>query len=157
MTSNFVQIRGKIIKKEVRKVRSGKKLVEMTLAASNGGKDAGAQYWDLTKWAPDETFLKGLDRIMEKKTRVVVLGELRKSTWETESGQKRSRGYILVDEVVPILSQPRKRNDDDDSDEQPRRKPKKKKRVKPEPEPEIDVDELEDDEDEEDDDEDVPF
>jgi single-stranded DNA-binding protein len=158
MTSNFVQIRGRIIKHEVRKTKSGTKLVEMTLVASNGGKDAGPQYWDLTKWAPDSLFLKGLERIEEKKVRAVVIGELRKSSWETNEGQKRSRAYILVDEVLPALSQPKERKrDDDEEDDRPRRSASTKKRKpRPEPEPEVDVDDLED-EDDDDDDDDAPF
>ena len=40
---------------------------------------------------------------LTKGTRVVVAGELRQSSWQTQEGDKRSKVEIIADEVAPSL------------------------------------------------------
>jgi single-strand DNA-binding protein len=40
---------------------------------------------------------------LHKGTRVIIVGRLQQSTWETQEGQKRSKVQILADEIGPSI------------------------------------------------------
>jgi single-strand DNA-binding protein len=78
---------------------NGKKLAKFTLAVSRGGQkgeDGILPAWvDVEAW---ESVGEFVEKYFSKGSQMLVSGDLRQSTWETE-GQKRSKLYIRANKI----------------------------------------------------------
>src|ERR671933_558709 len=93
---------------ELRYTPNGAALVKFGVAvsrrvrddASGQWKDAETSFFDVTAW---RTLAENVAESLVQGNRVVVVGRLRTSTWETAEGDKRSRVEIEAEEVAPSL------------------------------------------------------
>lgn len=62
--------------------------------------DGDPQFYNVTAW---RSLAENVAESLEKGQRVVVVGKLEYSTWETKEGDKRSKVQVVADEVGPSL------------------------------------------------------
>lgn len=92
---------------ELRYTPNGAALVKLGVAVSRRFKDESGQwkdadtsFFDVTAW---RSLAENAAESLTQGTRVVVVGRLRTSSWETAEGDKRSRIEIEADEIAPSL------------------------------------------------------
>lgn len=105
---NFTAIVGNATKDpELRFTPSGAAVATFGVAVNRRWKAKGSDEWseevsffNVTCWG---TLGENVAESVQKGTRVMVEGRLEQRTWETESGDKRSKVEIVADEVGPSL------------------------------------------------------
>lgn len=91
---------------EIRFTPSGATLVKFSIARNtrvkNGDKweDGPAQFYDVVAW---NQLAENVGESLQKGHRVIVFGELNYQSWETDSGDKRSKVEIKAEAVGPEL------------------------------------------------------
>lgn len=104
---------------EQRTTTSGKTIVSFSLAVDRGGKDDGADFFEITAW---EKLGELVVKYVAKGRKVLVQGRLRQDTWDDkETGKKRSRVAVVATDVT-FLDAPRdgdaQRHPDDDGNQE---------------------------------------
>ena len=101
---NYIQLTGNMIKPEVKVVGTGKTVATFGLVIKSPQEDKEDMWIDVNAW---ETLAHNLVASFpnDRKTmRVTVTGKLRKDTWEDKNtGEKKSRYFIVADNVAPTL------------------------------------------------------
>jgi single-strand DNA-binding protein len=89
---------------EIRSTPSGVIVANLTLATSDRQKDAQGNYQDKTEWHTLKAFNRTAEIVrdyVKKGAKLYIEGKLSTSSWDDkESGQKRYRTEILVNELV---------------------------------------------------------
>lgn len=92
---------------EIRYTPSGATVVTFGLAVNRRWQNKQNQEWeeqtsffDVKCWAG---LAENVAESIQKGTRVVVAGRLEQRSWETDSGDKRSKVEVVADEVAPSL------------------------------------------------------
>ena len=89
---------------EMRFTQSEKALTKMSVAVNTGFGDHERTDWhDVVVWGPQA---EACDKHLHKGSRVLVYGQMRKSTWEDDDGQKHSRWELVAREVTFLDSAP---------------------------------------------------
>lgn len=87
---------------EERSTQSGKTVVTFSIAVDRAGKDAGADFFEVTAW---EKLGELVIQYLHKGRPCVVQGRLRQETWDDkESGKKRSKVAVVATDVTFIGS-----------------------------------------------------
>lgn len=96
LTSDFDQNHYKVL-------NSGMAVADMTIAVNDSKKDASGQWVETTDFIPFKMFGKLAEviaRYAGKGRKVCVSGRLKVDTWtDTQTGQKRSKMYVMADNV----------------------------------------------------------
>jgi single-strand DNA-binding protein len=108
MAETFVSITGNLTDDpELRFTQSGVPVANFRVAVTprvpdgqGGFPDGETGFYRVTAW---RSLAENIADSLAKGARVVVLGKLRTSTWETPEGEKRSSVEIQADEVAPSL------------------------------------------------------
>ncbi len=108
MADNTVTLVGNVTRDpELRFTPSGQSIATFGLAVNRRWQNRQNQQWeeqtsffDVTCWAQ---LGQNVAESVAKGTRVVVTGRLEQRSWETESGDKRSKVEVVADEVGPSL------------------------------------------------------
>ena len=161
MARNFVMIEGKLTKFGMNKTKTGKVVVNLSVAFSNGGQNDGPGYVNVQCWnttAPQRKQLKSL----ESEGRVVVHGSLVQDKWETEDGDKRSAIKINAQSIAVAFELPEEdkfegKNKGKNKKSFGKKKTFSKKKTRPPVKEVEEEDEEEDDLDEDENEEDLPF
>jgi single-strand DNA-binding protein len=91
---------------EIRYTPNGKTVATFGIARNprrregNEWVDGDPQFYDVKAWG---TLAENISESLQKGNRVVVFGELEHRTWETDSGDKRSKVEIKAESVGPDL------------------------------------------------------
>src|ERR1700690_3312583 len=89
---------------EIRSTPSGVMVANLTLATSDRQKDAQGNWQDKTEWHNLEAFNRTAEIVrdyVKKGSKLYIEGKLTTNSWDDkESGQKRYRTEILVNELV---------------------------------------------------------
>jgi single-strand DNA-binding protein len=92
---------------EVRFTASGQARVVLGVAVNRRWQNRQTQEWeedtsyfDVVCW---QQLAENVSASLQKGSRVIVTGRLDQRSWETESGEKRSKVEIVADEVGPSL------------------------------------------------------
>jgi single-strand DNA-binding protein len=89
---------------EIRSTPSGVIVANLTLATSDRQKDAQGNWQDKTEWHTLKAFNRTAEIVrdyVKKGAKIYIEGKLSTSSWDDkESGQKRYRTEILVNELV---------------------------------------------------------
>jgi len=89
---------------EMRMTQSEKALTKMSVAVNTGfGDHERTDWFDVTVWGAQA---EACNKHLHKGSRVLVCGQMRKSTWEDDDGQKHSRWELVAREVVFLDSAP---------------------------------------------------
>lgn len=107
-SDNQVVISGNLTRDpELRYTPNGHAVVKFSVAVnrrfrddSGQWKDLDTSFFDVTAW---RTLAENIAESLTQGARVVVVGRLRTSSWETPEGEKRSRLEIEAEEVGPSL------------------------------------------------------
>ena len=108
MADNTVTVIGNVTRDpELRFTPSGQALANFGLAVNRRWQNRQNQQWeeqtsffDIVCWAQ---LGQNVSESVQKGARVIVTGRLEQRSWETESGDKRSKVEIIADEVGPSL------------------------------------------------------
>lgn len=108
MSDSNVTIVGNITRDpELKYTNSGQALCTFGVAVSRRWQNRQTQQWeeqtsffDVTAW---QKMAENVAETCTKGTRVIVTGRLDQRSWQTESGDKRSKVEIVADEVAPSL------------------------------------------------------
>lgn len=96
---------------EQRTTTSGKTIVNFSLAVDRGGKDDGADFFEVTAW---EKLGELVVKYVSKGRKVLVQGRLRQDTWDDkETGKKRSKVAVVATDVT-FLDSPRDETNQED-------------------------------------------
>jgi single-strand DNA-binding protein len=105
--SNTVTVVGNLTREpELRYTPSGAAVVKFGLAVNrsynnrNGEKVEQTDFFDVTAW---RELGENIAESLTVGTRVIVTGRLQQDRWENESGEKRSKIFLVADEVGPSL------------------------------------------------------
>jgi single-strand DNA-binding protein len=107
-TGNNVTVVGNITRDpELRFTNTGQALANFGLAVNrrwqnrqSGEWEEDTSFFDVTCWAQ---LAENVAESLPKGARVVVTGRLDQRSWESESGDRRSKVEIIADEVAPSL------------------------------------------------------
>lgn len=107
-TDNSLTIIGTLTRDpEAKYLQSGVCVTEFGIARNTRKKDASgewvdgdAQFYDVKCW---QSLAENVAESLRKGQRVIVFGELEYRTWETDSGDKRSKVEIKAEAVGPDL------------------------------------------------------
>lgn len=105
---NTVELTGNVTRDpELRFTPSGAAVANFGLAVNRKWQNKQTQEWeeqtsffDVTCW---REMAENVTESIQKGTRVVVVGRLDQRSWETDSGDKRSKIEVVADEVAPSL------------------------------------------------------
>jgi single-strand DNA-binding protein len=108
MADTFVSITGNLTDDpELRFTQSGTTVVNFRVAVTTrvpdgkgGWQEGETGFYRVTAW---RSLAENVADSLTKGARVVILGKLKTSTWETPEGEKRSTVEIQADEVAPSL------------------------------------------------------
>lgn len=108
MSDNFVSVTGNVTRDpELRYSPSAKAFANFGVAINNrrraadgGYEDGDPYFFDITCFG---SLAENLAESVSKGDRVTVNGRLEYRTWETDTGDKRSKVQIIADEVAPSL------------------------------------------------------
>ena len=108
MADTFVSITGNLTDEpELRMTPAGVPVVNFRVAVTprvpdgrGGFQDGETSFFRVTAW---RSLAENVADSLGKGARVVVLGRLRTSSWETPEGEKRTNVEIQADEVAPSL------------------------------------------------------
>jgi single-strand DNA-binding protein len=105
--SNSVTVVGNLTREpELRYTPSGAAVVKFGLAVNrsynnrNGDKVEQTDFFDVTAW---RELGENIAESLTVGTRVIVTGRLQQDRWENDGGEKRSKIFIVADEVGPSL------------------------------------------------------
>lgn len=105
--SSQITIVGNITREpELRYLPSGAAVAKFGIAVNRsftnkgGDKVESTDYFDITAW---KELAENVVETVATGTRVVITGRLQQDRWETDGGEKRSKVYIVADEVAPSL------------------------------------------------------
>lgn len=106
--SNTVSIVGNLTREpEMRFTPSGAALCSFGIAVNRRWRNSSTNEWeeevsffDVTCW---RELAENVAESLTKGTRIVVVGRLEQRSWETDSGEKRSKVEIVADDVAPSL------------------------------------------------------
>jgi single-strand DNA-binding protein len=105
--SNVVTVVGNLTREpELRYTPSGAAVVKFGLAVNrsynnrSGEKVEQTDFFDVTAW---RELGENIAESLSVGTRVIVTGRLQQDRWENEGGEKRSKLFIVADEVGPSL------------------------------------------------------
>lgn len=105
--SSQIAIIGNITREpELRYLPSGAAVAKFGIAVNRsftnkgGDKVESTDFFDITAW---KELAEHLVESVTTGTRVVITGRLQQDRWETDGGEKRSKVYIVADEVAPSL------------------------------------------------------
>lgn len=106
MADNYCTLIGNITRDpELKYTPSGATVVSFGLAV-NRRRKVGDQWEDETSFFDVKCWSQLAENVAEscqRGTRVVVAGRLEQRSWETDSGDKRSKIEVVADEVAPSL------------------------------------------------------
>lgn len=91
---------------ELRFTKSGKAVAKLRIAVSERVKEDGAwkdgdpTYWKVTVWG---SLAEHVGDSLAKGSRVIAVGRVSSSTWETKEGEKRTDYEITADSLGPDL------------------------------------------------------
>ena len=105
---NTVELTGNVTRDpELRFTPSGAAVANFGLAVNRKWQNKQTQEWeeqtsffDVVCW---REMAENVTESLEKGARVVVVGRLDQRSWETDSGDKRSKIEVVADEVAPSL------------------------------------------------------
>ena len=108
MTDNTTHLVGNITRDpELRYTPTGSAVATFGLAVNRRWMNRQTNEWeeqtsflDITCWGQ---LAENAAESLTKGTRVAVSGRLEQQTWETDSGEKRSKVHVVADEVGPSL------------------------------------------------------
>jgi single-strand DNA-binding protein len=106
MTDNNVTIIGNVVRDvEIRYTPSGATVATFGVAVNRRWKrndewQEETSFFDVKAWAQ---LAENITESIQRGTRVIVTGRLEQRSWETDSGDKRSKVEIVADEVAPSL------------------------------------------------------
>jgi single-strand DNA-binding protein len=107
MVSNSVTVVGNLTREpELRYTPSGAAVVKFGLAVNrsytnrNGEKVEETAFFDVTAW---RELGENIAESLSVGSRVIVTGRLQQDSWQNDAGEKRSKVFILADEVGPSL------------------------------------------------------
>ena len=105
--SNSVTVVGNLTREpELRYTPSGAAVVKFGMAVNrsynnrNGDKVEQTDFFDVTAW---RELGENCAESLSVGSRVIVTGRLQQDRWENDSGEKRSKIYIVADEIGPSL------------------------------------------------------
>lgn len=105
--SNSVSIVGNLTREpELRYTPSGAAVAKFGMAVNrsysnrNGEKVEQTDFFDVTAW---RELAENIAESLTVGSRVIVTGRLQQDRWENDSGEKRSKVFIVADEVGPSL------------------------------------------------------
>jgi single-strand DNA-binding protein len=105
--SNVVSVVGNLTREpELRYTPSGAAVCKFGLAVNrsyanrNGDRVEQTDFFDVTAW---RELGENIAESLTVGSRVIVTGRLQQDRWENEGGEKRSKVYIVADEVGPSL------------------------------------------------------
>lgn len=105
--SNNVTVVGNLTREpELRYTPSGAAVVKFGLAVNrsynnrNGEKVEQTDFFDVTAW---RELGENIAESLTVGTRVIVTGRLQQDRWENDGGEKRSKIFLVADEVGPSL------------------------------------------------------
>ena len=99
-TINRVELLGRVgTDPELRKTQGGTAVVQLRLATDrrNGNEDSQTDWHSVVCW---DKQAEAVARYVHKGERVYVSGRLNQHTWETDSGERRSRTEVHAHEVI---------------------------------------------------------
>jgi len=103
---NHVLLQGRVsFEPEVKTLTSGKQLGKLRLAAKSG---RGTCFIDVDVW--DDNLI-GTVKHLKKSDNIVISGELRSNSWESQSGEKRMK-HVVVAESLRLATDGRQENID---------------------------------------------
>ena len=92
---------------EIRYTPSGQTVASFGLAVNRRWQNRQTQEWeeqtsfiDVKVWAQ---MAENVSESIQRGTRVIVSGRLEQRSWETDTGEKRSKVEVVADEVAPSL------------------------------------------------------
>ncbi len=92
---------------EIRYTPSGQTVASFGLAVNRRWQNRQTQEWeeqtsffDIKCWAQ---MAENVSESIQRGTRVIVSGRLEQRSWETDTGEKRSKVEVVADEVAPSL------------------------------------------------------
>jgi single-strand DNA-binding protein len=92
---------------EIRYTPSGQTVATFGLAVNRRWQNKQTQEWeeqtsffDVKCWAQ---MAENVSESVQRGTRVIVTGRLEQRSWETDTGEKRSKVEVVADEVAPSL------------------------------------------------------
>jgi single-strand DNA-binding protein len=106
MTDNNVTIIGNVTREpEIRYTPSGATVATFGVAVNRRWKrndewQEETSFFDVKAWAQ---LAENITESIQRGTRVIVTGRLEQRSWETDTGDKRSKVEIVADEVAPSL------------------------------------------------------
>lgn len=105
--SNSVTVVGNLTREpELRYTPSGAAVVKFGMAVNrsynnrNGDKVEQTDFFDVTAW---RELGENVAESLSVGSRVIVTGRLQQDRWENDGGEKRSKIYIVADEIGPSL------------------------------------------------------
>ena len=108
MTDNTVTLVGNVTREvDLRYTPGGQAVVTFGLAVNRRWQNRQTQEWeeqvsffDIKAWAG---LAENVAESVQRGTRVVVTGRLEQRSWETDTGEKRSKIEVVADEIAPSL------------------------------------------------------
>ena len=108
MTDNTVTLVGNVTREvDLRYTPGGQAVVTFGLAVNRRWQNRQTQEWeeqvsffDVKSWAG---LAENVAESVQRGTRVVVTGRLEQRSWETDTGEKRSKIEVVADEIAPSL------------------------------------------------------
>lgn len=83
---------------EVQSTSTGKSIARFSLAVDRVGKDAGADFFEVTAW---EKTAELLSQYTQKGSKILVQGRLQQDSWDDkETGKKRSKVGVVAFDVT---------------------------------------------------------
>ena len=101
---NRVEITGNLARvPEMGKMPSGTSVLDICVAVNERWRDSSGEYVSRAEFIDCKVYGNRADALanwLDKGTKVAVSGKLRKDTWEDkQTGQNRSRVYVIVDDI----------------------------------------------------------
>ena len=99
-TINRVELLGRVgSDPELRRTQSGMAVVQLRLATDrrNGNGDSQTDWHTVVSW---DKQAEAVAQYVRKGERLYIAGRLNQHTWETDSGQRRSRTEVHASEVI---------------------------------------------------------
>ena len=115
---NSVNIVGRNVRDiEVKYTQSGKAVAKFSIAVGNsymkdGEKVEDVSFIEVECWG---VVAENTAKFVLKGHRVGITGKLKQSSWETEDGGKRSKLYVVAQQVEFLETKPKNDNNDDNN------------------------------------------
>ena len=94
---NHIVIMGRLTRDpELRKTTNDTSVVTISIAVDRGGKDKGADFFDIVAWRNTAEFVC---KYFQKGSPIVIEGSIQTRTWEDKAGQKRKSVEVIADNI----------------------------------------------------------